>query len=93
MAGAILLYQTRDIRFTNVLLGLVTIFSMVYIIWMLTSTGVINSQYVQIAFNIPVLLILLSGLIFFIKQPLPKVYLIMVIAYYMWEYPIALGLY
>jgi hypothetical protein len=41
----------------------------------------------------PVLLILLSGLIFFFKQPLPKVYLTMVIAYYMWEYPITLGFY
>lgn len=93
LAGAIVLYQSRDIPFKNVLLSLVTLFSLAYIMWLLTIMGGLSSQYVQIAFNIPGLLILLSGLIFFFKEPLPKVYLILVIAYYMWEYPIALGLY
>jgi len=54
-----------------------------------------NTSVIMLLIFFPVITLYLgpSGLIFFFKQPLPKVYLIMVIAYYMWEYPIALGLY
>ena len=93
LIGAILLYQVRDIRYLNVLWLMVTLFLLAYVVWLLTIVGILDSKYVQIAFNLPALLILLSGLIFFYKQPMAKVYLMLIIAYYMWEYPVALGIY
>lgn len=91
-SGLIVVYQCHEFRNKMIFnLLLVAIFAF-HIAWVLINLNVLDPIVNPMIFNLPVLLLLLGGLVYFLKHQLIKVYMIMVIAHYMFNYPNQLGL-
>ncbi len=92
MLSAGIAYFKSEVQENKLMLNLfITLIGWLYLSWLLIHIGFLGISFSYI-FNIPVLVILLAFLIYFIKSPLLKMFLMIVISHYMYEYPIQLGL-
>ncbi|MDN5211595.1 hypothetical protein QQ020_06020 [Fulvivirgaceae bacterium BMA12] len=82
ITGLIVLKRSNEISHKIALISLVTFISTVLITWRLTGLHFIDPSFYPTIFNIPILVVLLSGLIFFRKQSLVKMYMLLVITQY-----------
>lgn len=65
--------------------------SVLFVCWGLIYTGVVSSEIGQFIFNVPVLLALIAGAFFFRKSAILGTYMIIVLAHYLYEYPVVVG--
>ena len=91
ITGSIVLKKPDEMLNKRVLLFLMTFVFVTYGLWTLLSLNIIDESLNAVLFNLPFLGLLLSGLVYFIKNPLVKLYMMMVIGHYMFEYPYQLG--
>ena len=91
IAGSIVLKKPDKMLNKRVLLFLMAFVFVTYGLWALLNLNIIDESLNAVLFNLPFLGLLLSGLVYFIKHPLVKLYMMMVIGQYMFEYPYQLG--
>ena len=81
-------------KLTNhIILGIFIAFiGVLYLGWLLVLMGVLSEGFYPYLFNIPILLLLTAFLLYFMRHSMIKMFMLIVIAHYLFEYPIRLGL-
>ncbi len=92
VTGLIVLKKSKEVPNKKVLIALLFVAFLFFVLNAFIKLNIVDASFNAVIFNLPVLIILSSGLFLYRRQPLIKVYLIMVIAYYMFEFPNQLGL-
>ena len=73
--------------------AMIGLIGFVFICWSLGRLEIINQEFHQYIFNIPILLMLILGLYFSRKNAMLSTYMVIVIAHYLYEYPELIGPY
>ena len=90
--GLVVLNRSRQVVNEKILFFLMALVIAIFGVWGSIRLNMLDLAINAVVFNLPVLAVLLSGLVYFIKHSLIKVYLLMVIGHYLFEYPYQLGL-
>ena len=83
IAGAVLLMKSWSVVHKKALLLLMLLVSVIFFSFALSNMGLLGPMPRALAFNLPVLALLLTGLIYFIKYPLIKVYMLIAVSNYL----------
>ena len=88
-----IIYKKFHKQTNHLILSIFIVFiSGLYLGWLLVVMGVLSEGFYAYLFNIPVLMLLTAFLLYFMRYSMIKVFMLIVIAHYLFEYPIRLGL-
>lgn len=83
ITGAVVLKKSWAEVHRKALVFLILLVSVIFVVASLSNMGLLGSMPRALAFNLPVLALLLTGLIYFIKYPLIKVYMLIAVSNYL----------
>ena len=88
IAGILAAINLNNSRWRPIAWGLYGLIAILFLCWGLTFIGILPEQFSMYIFNIPVLMILIAGLILFRKNSIIGTFMIIVLAHYLYEFPI-----
>ena len=91
IAGFIAISRLNASHYTPASLAISIIIVVFYVMWMLINLNIITSDFESLIFNLPMLLVHVTGLALSQKHTLLRMFMVMVVAHFLFEFPLELS--